>query len=68
MKENRCVSCGALIPEGAQVCPICADLEKSTKIAIIKGKLWQIVRNEEIVITNQNIDWLLDRVFKEVSV
>ena len=23
MNENRCVSCGEIIPEGTQVCPIC---------------------------------------------
>lgn len=23
MNENRCVVCGAIIPEGRQVCPIC---------------------------------------------
>lgn len=23
MSENRCVSCGEIIPEGGQVCPVC---------------------------------------------
>lgn len=23
MAENRCVSCGEIIPEGGQVCPVC---------------------------------------------
>ena len=23
MNENRCVTCGAIIPEGRQVCPVC---------------------------------------------
>ena len=23
MSENRCVSCGEIIPEGIQVCPVC---------------------------------------------
>lgn len=23
MNENRCVSCGEIIPEGTQVCPVC---------------------------------------------
>lgn len=23
MSENRCICCGAQIPEGSQVCPIC---------------------------------------------
>lgn len=25
MRENRCVSCGAIIPEGRQVCPLCEN-------------------------------------------
>jgi hypothetical protein len=29
--------------------------------------LWEIVRDENIIITNQNIDWLLDRAFKKAS-
>lgn len=24
MGEDRCISCGAVIPEGIQVCPLCA--------------------------------------------
>ena len=24
-KENTCVSCGEIIPEGRQVCPICEN-------------------------------------------
>lgn len=27
----------------------------------LKQALWEIVRDENIIITNQNIDWLLDR-------
>lgn len=23
MNDNRCVCCGAIIPEGRQVCPVC---------------------------------------------
>ena len=25
MNENRCVCCGAIIPEGRQVCPTCEE-------------------------------------------
>ena len=25
MTENRCVICGAIVPEGTQVCPICEE-------------------------------------------
>lgn len=30
----------------------------------LKQALWEIVRDENIIITNQNIDWLLDRAEK----
>ena len=26
MKENRCIKCGAVIPEGRQVCPNCENI------------------------------------------
>lgn len=32
----------------------------------LKQALWEIVRDENIIITNQNIDWLLDRAEKRV--
>lgn len=25
MRENRCICCGEVIPEGMQVCPVCED-------------------------------------------
>lgn len=33
----------------------------------LKKRMWDIVSNEEIEITNQNIDWLLSRAEKEYS-
>lgn len=33
----------------------------------LKQALWEIVRDENIIITNQNIDWLLDRALKRAS-
>ena len=33
----------------------------------IKEVLWEIVRDENIIITNQNIDWLLDRASKKAT-
>ena len=33
----------------------------------LKQALWEIVRDENIIITNQNIDWLLDRAEKRVN-
>lgn len=31
----------------------------------LKGRLWLIIRNEGIEINNQNIDCLIDRIYKE---
>ena len=33
----------------------------------LKQALWEIVRDENIIITNQNIDWRLDRAEKRVN-
>lgn len=33
----------------------------------LKQALWEIVRDKNIIITNQNIDWLLDRAEKRVN-
>jgi hypothetical protein len=33
----------------------------------LKQALWEIVRDDNIIITNQNIDWLLDRALKKAS-
>ena len=33
----------------------------------LKHALWEIVRDENIIITNQNIDWRLDRAEKRVN-
>lgn len=37
MDENLCVCCGAVIPEGRQICPACA--EKCLGEAFKKGKM-----------------------------
>ena len=39
-------------------------MTKQLNKADIKRKLWDIVSKEGIIITNQNIDWLIDRVFE----
>lgn len=31
----------------------------------LKTRLWAIIRAEGIEVTNQNIDWLISRVYKE---
>jgi hypothetical protein len=33
----------------------------------LKQALWEIVRDDNIIITNQNIDWLLDRASKKAT-
>lgn len=31
----------------------------------LKSRLWAIIRAEGIEVTNQNLDWLIGRVYKE---
>lgn len=31
----------------------------------LKDRLWAIIRAEGIEVTNQNLDWLLERAYKE---
>ena len=31
----------------------------------LKKRLWRLIADEEIIVTNDNIDWLLERVYKE---
>lgn len=38
--------------------------EKTMKETELKKRLWELVRAEGIIITNQNIDWLISRVYK----
>ena len=28
--------------------------------------IWQIIIKENLIVTNQNLDWLLERAFKEM--
>jgi len=32
-----------------------------------KRELWDIIRGEGIIVTNQNLDWLLERAFKRMK-
>lgn len=67
MNNNRCVMCNEVIPEGQQVCHICTiSNTRKADFPSLKHTLWNIVGKEGIEITNQNIDWLLERVFKEI--
>lgn len=72
MTENRCLVCRDIIPEGREVCPNCEEYiqRPHNQVAVTRykltNKMWEIIRAEGIEITNQNIDWLLERVFKEI--
>lgn len=33
----------------------------------LKVKMWEIIIRENILVDNGNIDWLLERVFKELK-
>ena len=71
---SRCVMCDREITEGyGQVCYNCEHnvLEKSNtdkKVDFLKltKAIWQIIVKENLVVTNQNLDWLLERAFKEI--
>ena len=75
--DNRCVSCGTVISEGRLVCPNCeatvgthtvGSYESINNRKMDKEKfkriLWKIICKENLLINNQNIDWLIDRVYK----
>lgn len=34
----------------------------------LNNALWEIIRTEGIAVTNQNIDWLLERAWKSAQV
>lgn len=42
MRADRCVCCGAVIPEGRQICPQCAD-ETEDRMSVING-VWHDVQ------------------------
>ena len=37
---------------------------KKSDFLFLKRELWEIIRSEEILVTNQNLDWLLERAYK----
>ena len=37
---------------------------KESDFIALKQALWEIIRSEGIVVTNQNIDWLLEKAYK----
>ncbi len=69
MNNNRCLMCNDIIPEGTQVCPVCEQTPSTTnRIGFLELKvaIWKIIVKENLIVTNQNLDWLLERAFKEM--
>ena len=59
MNNNRCVICGAIIPDGTQVCPNCkTDVENDKPNAVELGNKGQ--PKYENIITDVRIDTLKD--------
>lgn len=40
---------------------------KESDFLSFKREIWEIIRTEGIVVTNQNLDWLLEKANKEVD-
>ena len=54
---ERCVCCGAIIPEGRQVCPVC---DVTGPIEVIKGKVRESFENGVLTVL-QDIDIKVDK-------
>ena len=77
--DNKCVMCNSEleITEGyGQVCYNCQHINekiadrKPTKEDFyleLKREIWNLIGKEGITVTNQNLDWLLERAFKEIA-
>lgn len=55
--ENRCVSCGTIIPEGQQVCKCCLE-EKPEKSCDMPRYIANVYDNLEIVASKQGFELL----------
>lgn len=59
--NNTCVCCGAIIPEGRQVCPVCADKAMSGKLSRAEIRRWQRVQAKKertFTVTQKELDRL----------
>ena len=68
----KCVMCNNDIIEGkGQVCYNCQHINDSSinrlDLAELKKRIWHLIANEGITVTNQNLDWLLERAFKGMN-
>lgn len=57
MSANLCVCCGAVVPEGRQVCPVC---DVTGPIEVIKGKVRESFENGVLTVL-QDIDIKVDK-------
>lgn len=74
--DNGCVMCNSEITEGyGQVCYNCQHINEKTAnrkqtkedfYLELKSKIWHLIGKEGIEVTNRNLDWLLERAFKEI--
>lgn len=63
--ENKCVFCGEIIPEGRQVCPNCEKRVTESSLKTVKKILWGYIQKHGTLITNGNIDYVLEQAFKD---
>lgn len=59
--NNTCVCCGAIIPEGRQVCPICALKASQGKLSRAEIRRWQRVQEKKksvFTVTQAELDRL----------
>ena len=63
--ENKCVVCGDIIPEGRQVCFNCEKKPVENSFKTVKKILWSYIQKHGTVITNGNIDYVLEQAYKE---
>lgn len=63
--ENKCVVCGDIIPEGRQVCFNCEKKTVDKSFKTVKKILWSYIQKHGTVITNGNIDYVLEQAYKE---
>ena len=45
----------------------CFEDLSNKALKVLKSKIWEIIQKEGIEVTNQNLDWLLERAFKEIK-
>ena len=40
---------------------------KESDFIALKRELWEIIRSEGIVVTNQNLDWIMERAYHNLA-